>query len=169
MTTVGTTATTWSVDTARSSAAFRIGNLGLRQVRGTVPVQAGCVTTDADGRVLSLLAVLDAAGVDTANARRDRDLRTPRLLAVEQAPTWSFVADRAEPDGDGWRVTGVLTVRRPCTVVLSVEPVVPLPDGGVRVRATTSLDRGEAGVRAPRALIGRRVDVELDVVLRAEG
>ena len=169
MTAVGTTATTWQVDAARSTAAFHVGNLGVRRVRGVVPVQAGSVTTDADGRVLCVRAVLDAAGVDTANARRDRDLRAPRLLGVEQVPTWSFEADGGEQDGDGWRVTGLLTVRRPCAVVLSVGPAVPMPDGDLRVRATTSLDRRDAGVRAPRVLVGRHVEVELDVVLRAGG
>ena len=168
MTAVGTTSTTWSVDTDRSTAAFSVGNLGVRQVRGTVPVRSGTVTTDGDGRVLAVAAVLDAAGVDTANDRRDRDLRSPRLLDVDQAPTWSFAAGPAEQDGDGWRVSGVLTVRRPCDVVLSVAPVVPLPDGGLRVRATTRLDRRDAGVHAPRVLVGRQVEVELDVVLVAE-
>jgi hypothetical protein len=36
------------------------------------------------------------------------------------------------------------------------------------VRATTSLDRRDAGVVAPRVLIGCRIDVELDVVLLAD-
>lgn len=167
MTAVGTTAT-WSVDVERSTAGFRVGNLGVRHVRGTVPVLAGSVTTDGDGRVVAVHAVLDAAGVDTGNGRRDRDLRSPGLLDVAQVPTWSFDGGPAEPDGDGWRVSGVLTVRRPCDVVLSVGAAVPLPDGGLRLRATTSLDRRDAGVRAPRALVGRQVEVELEVVLRAE-
>ena len=89
--------------------------------------------------------MLDATGVDTGHARRDRDLRAPRLLAVEQMPTWLFVSEGVEPDAAGWRVTGRLTVRRPCTVVLDVAPPEPLADGSLRVRATTSLDRRDAG------------------------
>jgi polyisoprenoid-binding protein YceI len=168
MTTVGAAATTWEVDTARATAGFAVAHFGGREVRGTVPVQRGTVSTDDAGQVVALRAVLDATGIDTGNARRDRDLRAPRLLAVEQVPTWTFVSDGVTPDGDGWRVTGLLTVRRPCPVELSVGPVEPLPDGGVRVRATTSLDRRAAGVRAPRVLIGTRVEVQLDVVLRPE-
>lgn len=168
MTAVRTTSTTWSVDTDRSTASFSVGNLGVRRVRGTVPVRGGSVTTDGDGQVLAVAAVLDATGVDTAHARRDRDLRAPRLLDVDRTPTWTFTAGPAEQDGDGWHVRGVLTVRRPCDVVLSVEPGVQLPDGGLRVRATTHLDRRDAGVRAPRVLVDRQVEVELDVVLVAE-
>ena len=168
MTAVGAAATTWQVDTARTTAAFVVGNLGVRQVRGSVPVLAGTAVTDAAGRVVGLRATVDATGVDTGNARRDRDLRGPGLLGVEQTPSWTFVSQGVEQDGEGWRVTGVLTVRRACPVVLSVGPAAPLPDGGLRVRATTSLDRRDAGVRAPRVLIGRRVEVELDVVLRPE-
>lgn len=167
MTAVRAAATTWQVDAARTSASFRVRNFGVREVRGTVPVLSGTVATDEAGRVVALRGVLDATGVDTAHARRDRDLRAPRLLAVEQTPTWAFVADGAEPDGDGWQVTGVLTVRQPCPVVVRVSPAHALPDGSVRLRATTSLDRRDAGVRAPRLLVGRRVEVELDVVLTA--
>ena len=166
MTAVGAAATTWAVDPAASTAAFVVGNLGVRRVRGTVPVSAGTVVTGAGGRVVALRATVDATGVDTGNARRDRDLRGPGLLGVDRAPTWSFVSQDVAQDGEGWRVPGVLTVRRTCPVVLAVEAAAPLPDGGLRVRATTSLDRRDAGVRAPRALVGRRVEVELEVVLR---
>ncbi len=162
-----TAGTTWRVDPARTLAAFVVANFAVRRVRGTLPVRSGTVTTDVTGRVVGVRAALDPVRIDTGSTRRDRDLRGPRLLDVEQAPTWSFEADGVEQDGDGWRVTGVLTVRRPCRVVLSVGPVQPLQDGALRVRATTSLDRRDAGVRAPRVLVGRRVEVELDVVLSA--
>jgi polyisoprenoid-binding protein YceI len=168
MTTVRTTARTWRVDSARSSAGFRVRNLGVRHVRGSVPLRSGTVVTGDEGEVLAVEAVLDATGVDTGNARRDRDLRGDGLLGVEQTPTWRFASDGVERDGEAWRVTGVLTVRRSCPVVLSVGPAVPRPDGGLRVRATTSLDRRDAGVVAPRVLIGCRIDVELDVVLLAD-
>jgi polyisoprenoid-binding protein YceI len=165
MTAVRAAAATWRVDTARSAAGFRVANFGLRHVRGTVPVREGTVTTDADGAVRDLRAVLDATGVDTAHAHRDRDLRSARLLAVEQVPTWSFTTDEVTTDGAGWRVAGTLVVRRPCPVVLAVAAPQALPDGALRVRATTVLDRRDAGVRAPRVLVGRSVEVELDVVL----
>ena len=165
MTAVRVAAATWQVDTARSTAGFRVSNFGLRHVRGTVPLREGTVTTDADGAVLDLRAVLDATGVDTAHVTRDRDLRSARLLAVEQVPTWSFATDGVARDGEGWQVSGTLTVRRPCPVVLAVAAPQALPDGALRVRATTVLDRRDAGVRAPRVLVGRSVEVELDVVL----
>ena len=40
-----------------------------------------------------------------------------------------------------------------------------LPDGWVRVRATASLDRTAVGIRAPRFLIGRIVQIEVDAWL----
>ena len=167
MTAVGTTATTWRVDSARSTAGFRVANLGVRHVLGSVPVLSGTVVAEADGRVLAVEAVLDAVGIDTGNARRDRDLRGARLLGVEQFPTWSFVSDGVVPDGEGWQVTGVLTVRRSLPVVLSVGPALPLPDGGLRVRATTCLDRRDAGITAPQVLVGRHVEVHLDALLHS--
>ncbi len=169
MTAVQAAAATWQVDTTRSTAGFRVSNFGVRHVRGTVPLRSGTVTTDADGAVLDVRAVLDATGVDTAHAARDRDLRSARLLAVEQVPTWSFTSDAVARDGGSWQVTGTLTVRRQCPVVLAVAAPQALPDGALRVRATTVLDRREAGVRAPGVLVGRAVEVELDVVLVPDG
>jgi hypothetical protein len=41
------------------------------------------------------------------------------------------------------------------------------PDGD-RITATTSFDRADLGIRAPRLLIGRRIDVRIDAVLAPE-
>lgn len=68
----------------------------------------------------------------------------------------------------GRTVVGSFTVRRGEVTVRDVTaPVLfeleTLPDG--QIRATTQLDRTLFGIRAPRAVIGRYVDVELIATL----
>ena len=156
----------WQVDTTASVARFSVRNFGVKRVRGTVPLVSGSVVAGDGGEVLSLRGVADAAGVDTGNARRDKDLRGASLLGVDTTPTWTYASTDVRRDGGGWVVSGRLTARRECVVGLRVERVETLEDGGRRVVATGSLDRRDAGVKAPRVLVGREVDVTVEVVLR---
>ena len=158
--------TVWRVDPAASTAGFSVRNFGVKRVKGQVSLVAGEAVLGPDGDVLSLRGQVDAAGIDTGNTRRDTDLRGAKLLSVATAPTWTFESREVRRDGDGWRVTGRLTVRDSCDVTFLVSRVEDVAPGVVRVAATASLDRRDAGVRAPRVLIGQQVDVELQVVLR---
>jgi polyisoprenoid-binding protein YceI len=158
--------TVWQVDTIASTAHFSVRNFGVKRVRGQVALVDGEAVLGPDGGVLSLRGQVEAAGIDTGNARRDTDLRGAKLLSVATAPTWTFESREVRRDGDEWHVTGRLTVRDSCDVTWRVSGVEDVAPGVVRVSATASLDRRDAGVRAPRVLIGQQVDVELQVVLR---
>jgi polyisoprenoid-binding protein YceI len=141
-----------------------------KTVVGTVPVLSGSVQVTADGEPVQVAAELDLAGVETGNARRDRDLRGHRFFHVERGATLHVTAGLARPDGEGrWVLTGELvlhTVR--CPVELTAELVSLAGDRAV-VRATTSLDRRDVGIDVPQLMVGRRVDVVVDAVLRAPG
>ena len=158
----------WSLDPDASSARFSVRNLGIHRVVGSVALLGGSVVTGPGGVALEVRGRADATRVDTRNQRRDADLRGPRLLAVATSPTWTFEGREARGAGPGRDVDGVLVVRRPCSVTLRVHEVEPIAPGVVRATATATLDRRHAGVRAPRVLVGRRVDVTLQVVLREE-
>jgi polyisoprenoid-binding protein YceI len=158
------------VDTASSTAQFRARDVLRKTVVGTVPVLSGSVQVTADGEPVQVAAELDLAGVETGNARRDRDLRGHRFFHVERGATLHVTAGLARPDGEGrWVLTGELvlhTVR--CPVELTAELVSLAGDRAV-VRATTSLDRRDVGIDVPQLMVGRRVDVVVDAVLRAPG
>jgi len=166
----GLAAGTWTVDTASSTAQFRARDVLRKTVVGTLPVLSGSVQVSADGEPVQVAAELDLAGVETGNARRDRDLRGHRFFHVERGATLHATAGPARPDGEGrWVLTGELvlhTVR--CPVELTAELVSLAGDRAV-VRATTSLDRRDVGIDVPQLLVGRRVDVVVDAVLRVPG
>ncbi|WP_426565568.1 YceI family protein [Angustibacter sp. McL0619] len=152
----------WMVQTEHSRASFTVGNLG-KAVEGTVPVRAGELVVDASGAPRRLTATLDLAGLDTANARRDKDLRRRGLLDLDAHPTMTFVSERIDVDEQGWTAQGTLTARGtscPLTVRGGL-PGQPGDDGSVVVEGTAVLDRRDLGIRAPRLMIGRQVSIRV--------
>lgn len=149
----------WAVVPSRTTATFEARGIGGQRVTGTLPVVSGHVDVDADGIPSAVHAELDLAGVRTGNARRDKDLGKPDLLGTG---VLVFEGGPAAPGADdSWVLPGTLTMKgRTCGVVLAVS-------GAEQLTATTSLDRRALGVRASRLMIGRVIDVTLDVTLSA--
>jgi polyisoprenoid-binding protein YceI len=88
----------WAVDLTATTAGFTVGELsGLKTVRGTVPVTGAALDFDASGRLDSVTAELNPAGVQTGNTKRDKDLQGPTFFAADQHPTWVFRGGRAYP------------------------------------------------------------------------
>lgn len=166
----GLAAGLWRLDSAATRAEFRARDALRKQVLGTLPVLSGSVRVDDDGTPISAAAELDLTGVDTGNARRDKDLRGTRFFDVQASSTLVFRGGRARPDGPGrWLLPGTLTLKGVrCDVELVVE-LVTSSSAATRVRATTTLDRRRLGILVPRALVGRQVDVGIDAELAAPG
>ena len=153
----------WTVDLARSTATFQVGNLG-RTVTGTVPIIEGTVDIDGGGPS-AVTGSLDLGAIDTGNARRDKDLRKPGLLDLDRYPTMTFAADTVSVSPAGWSVSGHLTARGR-SVPLAGEAEVSEQDGSATVTARTRLDRRTLGIRAPRVMIGHAVDITVTATIR---
>jgi polyisoprenoid-binding protein YceI len=159
---------TYRIDTRRSALRFRIrGMFGLAEVTGTFAVRDGTVTVADPAETSEVVATVDATGVDTANARRDKDLRSKRFLHVSEYPTMLFRSTglTMDPAAEGeWSLAGELTVRdRTTPVTLSVRRPLPVV-GGFRCRATTTVDRYACGVTTARGFIKQYVQLDLDVI-----
>ena len=156
---------TWNVLTDRTSAAFEVRNFGFNRVRGSIPVRGGSVQVDARGVVTAVHAELDLAALDTGTPRRDTDLRKPNLLDSAANPVLAFDATDVRSTAEGWSAHGELRLRgTSCPLVLLVARPT---DGGetLRVHATATLDRAPLGIKAPRVMIGRYVEIVLDAFL----
>jgi polyisoprenoid-binding protein YceI len=154
----------------QARAGFTVRNFGVRRVSGAFAVRSGEVVLDGEGRPVTASAVLDAASFATGNPRRDRDVRKPHLLGVEAYPTITFTAERFEPVPGGWLAHGTLAVRdrrAPLTLTVEVEQHGDRADPTCRLTCRGVLDRAAAGVRAPRVLIGRRVEIEVTATAAA--
>ncbi|MET0865473.1 MAG: YceI family protein [Nakamurella sp.] len=157
----------WLVDPGSSTASFAVRNFGLHTVRGIVPIREATAVVAEGHRVTAVHAVLNLAGIDTANTRRDKDLRAPRLLDTGQFPELVFDATDSAPTTGGWRLNGTLTahgVTIPITLdgVLAAGPT----NGGLTIAASTRLDRRDLAIKAPSMLIGHEVLVEINARFR---
>ena len=114
-----------------------------------------------------VVAVIDAASVDTGIDRRDAHLRADDFLGVEQFPEIHFESFEVNPVGKRLEVIGVLTIRDVSKdVVLEVE-VLEEPGEGTSVGflATTSFDRQEFGVRYKHRDIPNFIGDEMTVTM----
>ncbi|GAA3214641.1 YceI family protein [Dactylosporangium siamense] len=158
-----TAAGTWTVATP-TRAGFAARNFGFKTVHGTIAVTAGTLEIGADGRPTRLAGTLDPASVDTANPRRDRDLRGPRFLDVDRYPRMELLAAQFEPSTGGWRAQALLRVRGH-DAPLWIDGTVEEHADQLRVTGTARLHLPDAGIRAPRILVGRDVDLTITATL----
>ena len=160
---------TWVVSDSRTRVTFTVRNLG-RTVHGSVACTGGEVRVDGAGTPVRGQATLDLDSLDTGIAKRDADLRGPRLLDIDRQPTMTWAADRfTRRDDGGWVAEGRLSVRG-ASAPLQVSGCAEAVDGTwLRVRASAVLDRTTVGIRAPGFLIGRRIGIEVDAWLTRAG
>ena len=168
-TAVALPAGTWTVDTAKSTAAFvareKFGNV----VRGNIPLVDGAVIAEQQ-QVVSVTAALDMSGIETGNARRGKDLRGKRFFHTDVRPTTRFAADVVTTRAEGWLVRGELHVNgRVCPIELDVRldsATADFRSGAFRVFARGVIDKRAAGINAPNWLIRHPVQIEIVATLR---
>lgn len=172
-------ASVWRVDPAHSSAQIsvdtRIMLLVKLTVNGHFSEVSGLITLDERDLTRSRAQISVAAeSLDTANARRDKHLKSPDFLDVVRYPRLTFTSGNVEPidaASGHYRATGDLTVHgvtRPVTLDVQYTP--PRRDGSarrLRLVGTTTVSRREFGI-THQSLVGRPADeVRIKVTLEA--
>lgn len=104
-------ADTWIVDKTHSETSFQIRHL-MGKVRGHFNDYAGTISADpAKPESASVEFTVKAASIDTADANRDKDLRSANFFDVDKFPEISFKSTKVKPAGkDKYDVTGSLTI-----------------------------------------------------------
>jgi polyisoprenoid-binding protein YceI len=170
---------TWAIDADHSSVQFKVKHLMVSNVKGNFNKFSGAVTIDdADITKSKVDVTIDAASIDTANAKRDEHLRSPDFFDVAKYPTLKFVSTKVAKAGEGrLKVTGNLTIHGVTKeVVLDVEgpsPAVKDPWGNTKsgASATTKINRKDFGLTWNKALetggmvVGEEVLITLEVEL----
>jgi polyisoprenoid-binding protein YceI len=167
----------WEIDPAHTAVQFSVRHMMISNVRGEFTTFSGTVRADEKDLTRSVIeATIDAASIDTRQAKRDEHLRSPDFLDVARFPKITFRSKRIEPAGSGrWKVRGDLTLHGVTReVVLDVEgptPEVRDPGGKTRAgaHATTTLKRSDFGISWNKTLdsggvvVGDDVAVTIDV------
>ena len=136
---------TWTLDPAVSTVELHTKAMwGLAKVKATFTALEGSGVVTADGDVTGTL-VVDAASVNTGNAKRDEHLRGSDFFEVATYPTFIYTATGATHGPDGViTFTGTLTVHGQ-TRPLSLTATAAGTDR-VTVTAKAEIDRSQWGL-----------------------
>ena len=179
-TTVGqlqTSATTWRIDPAHSTAEFKVRHMMIANVKGNFSKISGALFLDESDLANSRVeASIDAGSIETRESQRDAHLKSADFLDVERFPTLHFKSSSISIVKDGeLSVEGNLTIHGITRKVrFTVEgPTLPSKDpwGNTRVAisAVTKIDRKDFGLtwnavlEAGGILVGDEVTVTLEV------
>jgi polyisoprenoid-binding protein YceI len=164
----------WKFDPMHSALTITARHLMVTKVRGTfedIDVEIVVAEDPAESRVE---VVAQAASVTTGAADRDGHLRSADFLDVENHPTITFRSTSITPYGEGWKLTGDLTIRdvtKPVTFDLSFDGSAQDPYGNTKaaLSAVGEIDREEWGLtwnvplEGGGVLVSRRFGVEFDI------
>jgi len=159
------------IESGYTSVQFEAKHLFLFKVRGRFAELTGRVNRDfADVGNSSVEATIDAASVDTANARRDVHLRSADFLDVANYPEIRFESKSIArgSDRDTFRIVGELTIKAITReIVLEVTEMdrsrSPNGEEVTYYAATTRINRFDFGITYGRGIIGRDLRVVIHV------
>ena len=102
----------WEIDATHSQATFSVKHMMISTVRGHFEVLSGKLHIDEDHPDNSWVeAEVDAASINTRDAKRDGHLRSPDFFDLEKYPKITFKSTKVTPTGNNqYRVTGSLTM-----------------------------------------------------------
>jgi len=173
----------WQIDSAHSSVHFTVRHMMIANVRGEFQRFEGTIDLDEQNPANTTVDVqIDAASINTREAKRDAHLRSADFLNAEEHPTIAFKSKRVEVlDGSAAKLVGDLTIRDITReVVLDVEYVgqAKSPWGTISAgfNASTKINRKDWGLNWNQALetggvlVGDqiKINIELELVKQPE-
>lgn len=105
--------TSWVIDNSHSSIEFVVRHMMISKVRGSFQNFTGTVEFDEQNPSNSSVNVqIEAASINTRDAKRDAHLTSPDFLDAANHPYLSFVSKRVEVvDSEHGKIIGDLTIR----------------------------------------------------------
>lgn len=171
----GEAATRYQVDAVHSEVSFSIRHL-VTNVRGFFTDFSGTILYNAAAPEKSSVEFrIQAASINTHNAKRDEHLRSPDFFDVAKFPEITFISKRVERISDKeFRVTGELTmhgVTKVITLPVMYNGEVKDPWGNVKAGFSTQyrLNRKDFGINWNQTLdtgglvLGDEVDVSINL------
>ena len=166
----------WALDADHSNIGFSVKHMMVSDVHGDFDKYTGAINVDDKDVTKSSIAVdIDAASIDTKQAKRDGHLKSAEFFDVEKFPKLTFKSTKIEKGAaaNQLKVTGDLTmhgVTKPVTldVTLSDEWTDPKEWGGNThrgVKATGKVNRKDFGLNWQKQLDKGGVVAGEDVTL----
>jgi polyisoprenoid-binding protein YceI len=153
---------TYELDPAASTITFATRHLfGLAPVKGTFRLISGQITIADPLTSSTASAVIDAASFATGNPRRDQDVKSARLLHVNDHPQITFRSTELAQDGAAWRLRGQITARGTSAPAELAITEAAARDDVLQIRATTRVDRYAHGLTTAKGRAARHLDIEI--------
>ena len=167
---------TYQIDTAHSSAQFKVRHMMIANVKGHFAKVSGVLIRDeSDPTNDRVEATIEAASLHTRDEQRDAHLKSADFFHVEKFPTLHFKSTGVKVAGEGeLSVEGDLTIhgvtRKVRFAVEGPTPPAKDPWGNTRIglSATTKISRKDFGLTYNAALetggvlVGDEVTITLD-------
>jgi polyisoprenoid-binding protein YceI len=167
----------WNIDTAHSEVGFAVKHMMISTVRGKFARFEADVKLDpANLEAGTVIARIDAASIDTNEAKRDGHLRSADFFDAEKYPTLTFTSSKVTRSGDEIEVSGSLKIKdQEHPITLKGEFTGPSKDpwGNSRVGFSLSgeIEREKWGLgwnqalEAGGVLVGKKVKLSLETQL----
>ena len=172
-------ASEWVIDSSHTTAQFSVKHMMVTSVRGHFDKVAGTVNLDdKDPSKSTVQFEMDAASINTRDAKRDAHLKSPDFFDADKNPKITFTSTKITRAGkDKYKVLGDLTMRgvtKPVTLQVEAPTTVVKNPWGVPVRgvvAKTRINRKDWGLNWNKALeaggvlVGDNVDIQVEAEL----
>ena len=166
----------WQIDLSHSHINFSVRHMMISTVRGAFDTFSGTVEFDADNFAATTVAVtVDAASINTREAKRDEHLRSADFLDVANHPHLTFKSSAVEVTGaNTGRLIGDLTIHGVTRqVVLDVnyhgQAKSPWGTTSAGFSATTTIAREDfdltwnVALETGGWLVGKEIKIEIEV------
>lgn len=167
----------YNFDKAHSFIGFKVKHMGLIEVPGFFRDFTGTVNFDSkDVSKSSVEFKAMVTSVDTGVAGRDAHLRRADFFEVEKFPELTFKSTKVEKKGNGWIVTGDLTMKgvtKSVVIPFEISGWVPATERSTTkmgIVGETTINRRDYGVNYGSTMANgiAQIGDEVKVVLQIE-
>ena len=160
----------YKIDPVHSRVGFAVKHMVINTVHGRFTDFNGSILLDdKDPSKSSVAVTIKTSSINTDNAGRDSDLRSPNFLEVEKYPEITFKSKSVEKKGNGYVAHGTLTIK-----AVSKDVDLPFTLGGpidtgrgklLGAEAGLTINRQDYGVAWSRTMAGGELIVANDVTI----
>ena len=142
----------YNIDTAHSTIGFDVKHLMVGTTSGAFNDYQGTVDYDpANAAATKIDVTIQAASINTRNEDRDNHLKSADFFDTANHPAIIFKSTKVEASGDGYVVTGDLTMRgvtKEISIPVSMAGPVQSPMGGyaIGISGKTTINRQDFGI-----------------------
>lgn len=148
---------TWDIDVQHSHVGFVARHLMVSKVRGSFLKFEGQIHTAENPLESTATATIEMGSFSSGSEMRDNDVKGENFLDVARHPAMTYRSTSVRPGGDGYIVTGDLTIKgvtHPVELSVELNGFGPDPYGGTRagISATGEINRNDYGITANMVL-----------------